>query len=75
VLGRINVDGFVHAAMHREIGLTVSIKVRFPQHDPTVYRLLEDSGLKEAPFQASNRGSPTLTDTSRMFIYQTTQMG
>jgi hypothetical protein len=32
--------------MYREIALTVAVEVRFPEHDPTVYGLLENTGLE-----------------------------
>jgi len=58
VLGRINVDGFVHAAMHREIGLTVAVEVRFPEHDPAVYWLLENTGFERGTLPGEKAGQP-----------------
>jgi hypothetical protein len=56
MLGRINVDGFVRAAMHREIGLTVAMEVRFPELDPAVYGLLEDTGFEGSALPGEKMG-------------------
>ncbi len=56
VLGRINVNGFVHAAMHREVGLTVAVEIRFPEHDPAVNGLLENTGFEGGTLPSEKTG-------------------
>src|SRR5712692_7204798 len=75
VLGRINVNGFVHAAMHREVGLTVAVEVRFPEHDPAVNGLLENTGLERGTLPSEKTGQADIKGCESHVIYQTTWTG
>jgi hypothetical protein len=48
VFHRITVDGFVAAAVNRQIGLAVTREVQFVYCDPAGDRLFEDSGKDAA---------------------------
>src|SRR6202166_1516736 len=48
VFGRIAVDGFVRAAVYREVGLPVAIEIGRPQHHSPFHGVFENAGFESS---------------------------
>jgi hypothetical protein len=46
--------------MHRKVGLTVAVEIRFPEHDAAIYGLLENTGFEGSAFPSEKTGQPDI---------------
>ena len=44
MFGGIRVDGFIHSAVNRQIGLSIAVKIQLPHHDLAGHRIFKYAG-------------------------------